>query len=48
MSENYDLEVIDPGSDNDDIQDEADGEPDTEADELINWSETDPFSNGKY
>lgn len=48
VSEDYDLEVIDPGSDNDDIQDEADGEPDTEADDLINWSETDPFSNGKY
>lgn len=38
--ESYDLEVIDPGSDNDDIQTEADG--------ILDFTEIDPFSEGVY
>lgn len=38
--EEYDLNVIDPGSDNEDIQSEADG--------ILDFTEIDPFSEGVY
>jgi hypothetical protein len=38
----YKLDVIDPNADNDAIQDEQ------ELDELIPWSEVDPYSEGNY
>lgn len=40
IQESYDLDIIDPGSDNDDIQTEADG--------ILDFTEIDPFSEGVY
>ena len=50
VDENYDIRVIDPNADNDTIQDEADGDPADDLDDLIDWSEKDPWSSyyGKY